>query len=900
MQGSITYRNPAFPLRSEALRVVFTGADAPVTGAGTLTVEWTDAVGRLVLTKTEMASAKDGSVSFDLPTDRALTAYNKLFVRFAQTKYTTEAEAEFFIVLPARRLDDFTVVMYYAYEPHRQAALRQYHIFNGKASPQRDGESDLAEIPKSRTMPWYKAGFGYYVDQTMVPFLATYHSPMYKRGKSSLTHDTIKLYLQDRTSKEAFIRHPSLHDLGEADYHLDRLEDYVKSQRHMRPLFYSTDETSVTELVQPWDFDFDPRALADFREWLRGIYGTLARLNAEWETEFADWQSVLPFTTDEIIARGGDNLAPWADHRRFMNLVFAKAVKQTTDAVHAADPGALAGIVGAQMPSTFGGYDYWLLSKAMDVIEPYNIGNNRELWRSFAPEKPVFMTGFSSSPHEVWRHWHQALHGDSGVIIYDEKARFLDEHCGITDYGRPFVPLYRELTTGLSALLAQAKPADAPVAIHYSHASITASWMLERPSQDTPWLDENADVWKMHNERQQSLIARLRESAVKLNEDSWLPYDFLSYEQLEDGTLETRAPKLLILPGSVAMSQAEADAVIRFVENGGTVLADNLPAVMDEHARALPFGQLDALFGVERAGIRKKPSAGVLTRCADIPVWAQPLAASAVLHLSAAEDLTVTDGTALYADENGRPAVVVRTFGKGQTVYMNADLTDYYLRRITPPQGDELLAWYRALCGVAGISAPMQITMADGTPAPGVENFTYDLGTYRVHAFLHNRQLRIHELGPAEAQEQAAFSGDWPLSVVLPESGRLYNVRTGECLGCGDTFTAVLPDWEPLIVSVLPEAPSALELTAGGTAPGEWLEASVRLADVPRGGRHVVNLRLDGPEGAILPDDQINLRLTDGAGTWSYPMPFNQAPGAYTLVARDAATGLTARYEFVI
>jgi len=900
MQGSITFLNPSWPLRNEALRVSLAGADGPLHGTGTLTIQWTDAVGRLVVTKTEMASAKDGAVTFTIPTDRALTAFNRLLIRFAQPLHTIEAEAEFFIVLPRRDLDDFTVVMYYAYEPHRQAALRQYHIFNGKASPQRDHDSDLSAIPASRTAPWYEAGFGYYVDQTMVPFLATYHSPMYKRGKSSLTSDTIKLYLQDKSSKDAFIRHPSLHDIGASQFHLARLTEYVQSQRHMRPLFYSTDETSVTELVQPWDFDFDPRALADFREWLRGVYGTLARLNEAWATDYADWQSVMPFTTDEIIARGGTNLAPWADHRRFMNLTFAKAVKQATDTVHAADPGAYAGIVGAQMPGTFGGYDYWLLSQSMDVIEPYNIGNNRELWRSFAPEKPVFMTAFGSSDHEVWRHWHQVLHGDRGTIIYDEQARFLDENCNITDYGRPFVPLYRELTTGLVAMLAQAKPETPAVSIHYSHPSVAACWMLERPSQDTPWLSEDADVWKMHNERQQSQLARLRESAVKLNEDAWLPYDFLSYAQLENGVLDARMPKMFILPGSVAMSQAEADAVVRYVENGGIVLADCLPAVMDEHARTLPAGQLDALFGVARTGIRKCLGASGLTRQTDIPAWAMPLAEAEILPLSAAEDITVTDGTALYADANGRPAVIVREHGKGKTVYMNADLTDYYLHRITPPAGDALFTWYKALCNVAGIAMPMQITRDSGAPAPGIESFTYDLGTYKVYAFLHNRQLRIHELGPAEVQEQTAFAGDWPISVTLPVSGHLYNARTGESLGYGNSFTSILPNWEPLLVSVLPEAPSALTLDVTGTTPGAWLEAVIRLNGVSRGGKHIVNLRLDGPENAILPDDQINIRLRDGEGIWNYPMPFNQVPGAYTLTAREAATGLTTHFTFVI
>jgi hypothetical protein len=95
--------------------------------------------------------------------------------------------------------------------------------------------------------------------------------------------------------------------------------------------------------------------------------------------------------------------------------------------------------MGGQMPSAFGGYDYWLLSQAIDVIEPYNIGCNREMLRSFKPGMPCFITGFRSNDMEIWRHWIQLLHGDRGVIIYDEENRFLDDEGNVLPYGEPFM-----------------------------------------------------------------------------------------------------------------------------------------------------------------------------------------------------------------------------------------------------------------------------------------------------------------------------------------------------------------------------------------------------------------------------------------------------------------------------
>jgi hypothetical protein len=78
-----------------------------------------------------------------------------------------------------------------------------------------------------------------------------------------------------------------------------------------QPLAYNLrDELSTTYSANPFDYDFNPIALAAFRHWLKTQYASLAALNAEWETGFAQWDDVTPFTTDEIKNRmaGGQAL----------------------------------------------------------------------------------------------------------------------------------------------------------------------------------------------------------------------------------------------------------------------------------------------------------------------------------------------------------------------------------------------------------------------------------------------------------------------------------------------------------------------------------------------------------------------------------------------------------------
>jgi beta-galactosidase GanA len=68
-----------------------------------------------------------------------------------------------------------------------------------------------------------------------------------------------------------------------------------------QPLAYNLrDELSTTYSANPFDYDFNPIALAGFRRWLKTQYASLTALNSEWETGFANWDDVTPFTTDEI------------------------------------------------------------------------------------------------------------------------------------------------------------------------------------------------------------------------------------------------------------------------------------------------------------------------------------------------------------------------------------------------------------------------------------------------------------------------------------------------------------------------------------------------------------------------------------------------------------------------
>jgi len=81
--------------------------------------------------------------------------------------------------------------------------------------------------------------------------------------------------------------------------------------------------------------------------------------------------------------------------------------------------------------------------------------------------------------------------------------------------------------------------------------------------------------------------------------DSGLQYSFVSYaDVIQRGVPDEY--RVLILPACLALSDAEARAIRAFCERGGTVIADYLPGLWDQHGKGRAgAGALDEMFGVK-------------------------------------------------------------------------------------------------------------------------------------------------------------------------------------------------------------------------------------------------------------------------------------------------------------
>ncbi|OQW97580.1 MAG: hypothetical protein BWK77_01405 [Verrucomicrobia bacterium A1] len=352
-------------------------------------------------------------------------------------------------------------------------------------------------------------------------------------------------WAKDR-NREAFIREYGLCDPAWRASIDAEVRTLVTRHAPHAPLAYDLrDEISITISANPFDYDFSPPTLAAFRAGLRTTHGSLDALNRAWDTRFASWDAVLPFTTDEIknrMSSGGGmprgqpdwqalarlaydpaearkeparwNLAPWCDFRSFLDATWAGILDGLRRSARAIDPATPVGIEGTQMPHPFGGYDLWRLSQALDWIEPYDIGGARAIFGSFMEGKPVLSTIGEANENAARRRlWHLLLEGDRGCVIWwsEDCIDWKTPGHPLTVKGRALAPVMREMTGSLAGLFVRARREWDPVAIHYSQPSVQVNWLIESTGDGRTWHRRFSSYEATHNRQAAGRVAWLRQ-----------------------------------------------------------------------------------------------------------------------------------------------------------------------------------------------------------------------------------------------------------------------------------------------------------------------------------------------------------------------------------------------------
>ena len=568
---------------------------------------------------------------------------------------------------------------------------------------------------------------------------------------------------------------------------------------------------------------YSPSCLKEFREALAAAYGTVAALNAEWGTSFASFDEVLPCQLKELPSR--DNLSRWLDHKMFMASQFARHwVGGATEALNEVSPGSLAGPTGTPVPGY--GHDWSQLLKYLDAIGYYG-GAQRKLVHDFAElyGRNVFggqcgggytHTQFDYEPYEYDIAWRGLLSGAN--IAYFFFGTAFDGDFGYTPNLEYFTKSLRELKSGVGKLFLSARGRP-EIAVLYSHASLFTAMAT---CGGSIWQNAQTSWWMLLSD---------------------LKYDFrfVPYEHLAEKGLDGRY-KVLVLPCSLALSDAERKQIAAFVARGGTVLADVEPGVRDGHGKLVS----DRIEGVRALG----------------------------------EDLATYNAV----DLGGAAGESASTTSAG------GSLGESMRTRVAR----ELVA-----AGVKPMLTAVDRRTGGTYPCGAAFRFDGENAVAALHLETHGdpNGFDAKSWGTCAGRIEPA-KGD-PVRMTLPFKGHVYDIREGKYLGCTDAVeTTMVPGWTR-IYSILKEKPGTVTVEGPKTVkPGE--RAVFRFATANAKGPQVFHVELADPKGKAPWRFRENVRTTTGGGTYVFDSAFNDTPGTWTLTVRHVNTGETATSTFTV
>jgi hypothetical protein len=598
-------------------------------------------------------------------------------------------------------------------------------------------------------------------------------------------------------------RHRCLSDPREQQFARDILTAAAMRFRPYQPLHYSIgDEIGIGDMAAPHDLCACQWCLPRYRRWLAARYRTIGELNAEWGTQYESFDKVEMMSTWQALERADSaNFSPWADRLEFMDEVLYSFIADCVATVRKFDPDATCNISGFQQPSCWG-FNHWRLSQTVNCCSPYEIGESPDILQSFwndGRDGKIHMPGFGADTEGLWRSfvrgYNLAAQWDSNPPTY---SALIDiEQQALTPFGQKVREFAEWVHAGPGRLRALSVRRRDPVAILYSQPSLRGNWILEAtlrkdiPQTGAEWVTRGS--WSV---RQREASFRVRVSWVQWLHDVGIWPRFVDVSQLEQGFLEANGYRVLVLPRAVALSQTSADAVRRFAEAGGTVIADSWTGLMDEHCRLRPggTGALDNLFGVRRDDWRTLDVARLAPGEAGVKVGGVALPFT-VWEATLKSTTGKAGGAGKTAD-----AGVTRAAGKGRAIYLNFDMESYFLHRLTPDMVDPARRYLLGLMAEAGVRPLFSVVPPDGARpfhAAGHDVCVYANGRGYLVAAMQNPSVMHSDVGGLETRyteiKGNVFTKDHAARLVLPETMFVYEITERKAAGKVDAVDFVSP-----------------------------------------------------------------------------------------------------------
>lgn len=668
---------------------------------------------------------------------------------------------------------------------------------------------------------------GFHIDrgdgkETIVDFAGKHHLPYYVDHAA----DKGYLHLTDRTGqkritrKRTVVSRPySLSDPRTITILKEHIRKNVSVTRHGPVVAYAfDDEVSLGVFNSPCEVDGSDASVAGYRNWLRKTYGNIGRTNRTWGTNLKNFSQAGPVSF-EAVRRAHTrppfsrwNLSRWMDWRSYMDTQLAECLAGLTRFTNKLDPNTPAGIVGGQQPAPYGGYDYSKICRSVQWIESYDIGGTCEILRSLwcrPQRRPCVQTWFSTGDarRDAWFLWYYLLHGNRGVIAWPDRGGSWFHHKDgqIAPFITQNAETIREVQSDLSKHILDSNTrfdAD-PIAVYYSHPSIQAGWVMDVVTHGGTWPNRSSSL-----DNTCQTAAKNRVAWFKLLEDCGFQYNVVTAGQVAGGELTRQGYRVLILNRAVAISYAEAAAIRRFVQRGGTVIADHLTGILDEHgAGRSGGGVMDNLFGIQRDESKGYLDGKGITEI-DGELYTKPLLQRLKYDGALRHDGIVVyergtrarDGKAT-AHAGTADVLIKKRTGRGRTVYLNLTPVAYYdLDMRIGQYGRRWRSLLTKLLAESGLH-PRAKVLSDGKPIPLAELVYWRKGGRMIVGLVKNpaRQGSISGLGAVHGVTVKPID----VEIIFRRPVKdIRDLRTGKNLPAGQTIRAEWKPWEALIYQV--------------------------------------------------------------------------------------------------
>ncbi|MBW7995657.1 MAG: hypothetical protein FVQ81_03590 [Candidatus Glassbacteria bacterium] len=739
------------------------------------------------------------------------------------------AEAEVF-VLQKRVWDDFDIVMY-LFGPNPMPGIW----------PTIDRQMQRMNVTTLSSYPVDHCKHANYMVQAQTR-VSGQESP--DGGPDRKYYDEMKKKYLATGDKSLLVRKYCLNDPAYRELIRGQLDSLCSPWVPFSPLsYYVYEEPSLTTYGDAVDICFGEHCLAAMREWLKGEYGTLERLNEQWGAKFTGWEQVVPDDHKEAQARG--NYSSWADHRTFMERTYAGSYKLILEELRKLDPNAIVLNSGTQESASHNGCDYSLLNQYTLHLNAYQY----EVHRSMNPDVKISGgAGYGVIGKYVFRNFYQNLFkgANGGLYIFWQYCT-VDPDLTLNQSALDMVEGFDELRgQGIGKLVGLALPDNHGIAVHYSYPSIHGTWIVDGQVKDRVTYDTSPSFDNFQANTS---------GWLEILRDCGLQFDFIAYSHVEDGHLIDKGYDTFVMPMSVALSDEEIDEIARFVEAGGTVIADALPGVMDEHCAFRNSEKLQKVFGISAP----KADAGTIAAAAGEP------------------KLKLKGATALKKD-NGKPVLVMNSYGQGKAFLLNY-FHHTYSRAKQDGVSGPALENFRTVLSHAGKEPKVRLTGSDGKPVSGCERYLFNNGTTRLLGLVPDMER------PEAEQIEIRLDGEYAI----------YDVRSKRYLGSGDRFRTVIRPGVPRLFAFVTGRITALELQAPASAGlGGEIVLNFHTAGVGDL-RSVAVVTVIDPEGNVRGIYGGNRDIEGSTGSSSFRTALNDPAGEWLVEVMETASGERSR-----